>query len=75
MTGPEHFTEAERLLHVSDIALGAADYDHQAAATDIAQAQVHATLALIASIAEIGGLIYDENQGDRVTAWEKAVVS
>lgn len=39
MTGPEHYTEAERLI------------ENPRAAVDIARAQVHATLALAAATA------------------------
>ena len=45
MTGPEHYYEAERLLAALDETVQSPD----AVAWTIAQAQVHATLALVAS--------------------------
>lgn len=46
MTGPEHFREAEVML--DDFA-----YDDKYAALVVAEAQVHATLALVAVTAEL----------------------
>ena len=48
MNGPEHYTEAERLLEVS---LGRSEGEIPLAMADAAAAQVHATLALVAAIA------------------------
>lgn len=51
MNGPEHYREAERLLGVaSDLPIGA--IHDGAAGTTLDQAQVHATLALVAATAE-----------------------
>lgn len=49
MTGPEHYREAERLTSVGD--LGHVGPGSQPEATNIALAQVHATLALAAATA------------------------
>lgn len=46
-TGPEHFKEAERLLGVAD------EFAHRKDA--IAEAQVHATLALVAATLDSSG--------------------
>ncbi|MFJ2630924.1 hypothetical protein ACIO6U_03030 [Streptomyces sp. NPDC087422] len=55
MTGPEHYTEAERLIagrhFPADPDLGDPASYHPATADDIAQAQVHAILALAAATA------------------------
>jgi Spy/CpxP family protein refolding chaperone len=47
MTGPEHYREGERLLRVA----GASEDAPQTCAQLLAEAQVHATLALVAASA------------------------
>jgi len=47
MTGPQHYAEAERLL------AEVAESDAETAAPAHAAAQIHATLALAASFAEV----------------------
>lgn len=59
MTGPEHYTEAERLLRWAE------DVEPERAASAVAAAQAHATLALTAATALGDG--YDE-----FNAWHKA---
>ncbi|OLT36737.1 hypothetical protein BJF79_30670 [Actinomadura sp. CNU-125] len=63
MTGPEHYQRAEELLDRSD------GDDPETAAVRVAQAQVHATLALAAATAMTGihGMPYDDG-----VAWAKA---
>lgn len=51
MTGPEHYREAERLLAESRTILRPNDEGHCEADRSIAEAQVHATLALAAATA------------------------
>jgi hypothetical protein len=46
MTGPEHYSMAERLLESAAARSSSADYTHT-----LAEAQVHATLALAAATA------------------------
>jgi hypothetical protein len=53
MTGPEHYREAERLLAESRTELRPNDEGHCEADRTIAEAQVHATLALAAATALI----------------------
>ena len=50
MTGPEHYSEAERLVEMGELD----DYPGEAERylRDIARAQVHATLALAAATAD-----------------------
>ena len=50
MTGPEHYTEAERLLALAGRHSSGATYDPEWALT-LTAAQVHATLALAAATA------------------------
>ena len=77
MTGPEHYREAERLLqHASAMAAVAPGGPNSAEelavrrTADLAEAQVHATLALAAVI----GLSADLPPGD-VAAWRKAAAA
>jgi hypothetical protein len=52
MTGPEHYREAERLLATAyEDNLTTYEGENPAAARNIAEAQVHATLALAAATA------------------------
>lgn len=51
MTGPEHFREAERLIRDSAAYLRPSGEGHCEADRTIAEAQVHATLALAAAYA------------------------
>jgi len=60
MTGPEHYTEAERLIRASTH-----PYADDAAA--LAEAQVHAMLALAAATAAAGRM-----SGKAAQAWDKA---
>ena len=62
MTGPEHFAEAERAIELASAWMSAdvgwrADLTMQERAqlraTDLADAQVHATLAVAAAFAEV----------------------
>jgi hypothetical protein len=56
MTGPEHYTEAERLLRGTT---GPDGRRYSSTPSDISEAQVHATLALAASapLADIVGIL------------------
>ncbi|MET8864630.1 hypothetical protein ABZW11_16970 [Nonomuraea sp. NPDC004580] len=67
MTGPEHYRDAEELLDTA-----VETHDGQAADTNIASAQVHATLALAAATALQAALplIGDDQQ---VTEWGHAI--
>lgn len=51
MTGPEHYREAERLIFESAAVLRPNDEGHCEADRMLAEAQVHATLALVAATA------------------------
>lgn len=51
MTGPEHYREAERLLAESQTITRPHEEGHCEADRSIAEAQVHATLALAAATA------------------------
>ena len=53
-TGPEHYTDAERLLRVADTISANHDETNPAATLMLAEAQVHATLALAAAVAYVG---------------------
>lgn len=53
MNGPQHYTEAQRLLDVAHY-FRAEVFDQQAAEHAVAKAQVHATLALVAATASVG---------------------
>jgi hypothetical protein len=66
VTGPEHYQRAEELLRRSD------GDDPQTAAVRLAQAQVHATLALTAAtaMADLRGMPYNDND-----AWAKAAMT
>jgi hypothetical protein len=73
MTGPEHYREAERLLAESQTIHRPNDEGHCEADRTIAEAQVHATLALAAATAlndnatDAGGLPLED-----FTAWAEA---
>ena len=71
MTGPEHYSEAERLLAVAN------DYEEdnapKTAATRRAAAQVHATLALAAATALAGNPSREGLPSDDWKAWYAAV--
>ena len=69
-TGPEHYTDAERLLRVADTISANHDETNPAATLMLAEAQVHATLALAAATAELsaqrGGF------GESIGQWRQA---
>ena len=56
MTGPEHYIEAERLLRVADMISFRNDDTNPAAALTLAEAQVHAMLALAAATITAGAM-------------------
>ncbi|MFB7671638.1 hypothetical protein ACFC26_09495 [Kitasatospora purpeofusca] len=58
MTGPEHYREAQELLHTARMIPALTDETSPVATLLIAEAQVHATLALVAAIqAKTGGAL------------------
>lgn len=66
MTGPEHYAEAERLLH---LAKTRTSHGRQENADVVAQAQAHATLALAAAMGTYG--LSDETRAPAdANAWE-----
>lgn len=77
MNGSEHYREAERLIGPDSIPLNAYgdEYDRRRA-DNLAEAQVHATLAQAAAVIELRSA-YDATQGGITTAvtleWESAV--
>lgn len=84
MNGPQHYTEAERLIAAGEEVVkeirAAKGYESRRDALGKqamgiwAQAQVHATLALVATNVDTAGLdIWDDAGTDRVTDWGKAV--
>lgn len=66
MTGPEHFSEAEALIQQ---ARTAEHYDTTAIGLALAEAQVHATLALAAATA-LSAPVNDEHPGFTVEEWD-----
>jgi len=67
MTGPEHYRAAEQLLNE-------ADHHSVLGDTQIAAAQVHATLALAAATAEPIAQSYDGPDDTSIpAAWSKAI--
>jgi hypothetical protein len=66
MTGPEHYTQAEELLGFTENV----ERGTQTETSLLAEAQVHATLALAAAVAASGGLVTDGTMGP--TAWARA---
>jgi len=79
MTGPEHYKEAERLIELAesvDWQDGDPDRPNKAeyAQTALAEAQVHATLALAAATAEPIAQGYDGPDDTTIPmAWSKAI--
>lgn len=76
MTGPEHYRTAERLLRAVDVYR--ASEDNYSAQMAIAEAQVHATLALAAATAELDHYGGGEDGGTGGTiaqshAWQKVL--
>jgi len=72
VTGPEHYTEAERLLdHAENEARGGHDHSEAMA---LANAQVHATLALAAATALYDGDL-DRGADIEYQAWRKTAGS
>lgn len=77
MNGPEHYREAERLLQ------GSVDYynggqsrvDRRPTPEQVAEAQVHATLALAAATALPAATIYYGDESTAVRAWAGVVES
>ena len=66
MTGPEHYSEAEALLDKSNVV----SMDDGYAQLVVAQAQVHATLALTAATAAEQATAYDgDEDGSRSRGW------
>ncbi|WP_103338760.1 hypothetical protein [Amycolatopsis sp. CA-126428] len=63
MTGPEHYREAERLIRASS-------GDYVEAGDALAEAQVHATLALAAATASGA---WAEMSDDESRSWDKAI--
>jgi uncharacterized protein YpuA (DUF1002 family) len=79
VNGPEHYGEAERLVAGTQRMLGDASENTYAdalatAAVHVAQAQVHATLALTAAAALPTIAEWFESEDD-VTAWARTVKS
>ncbi|WP_318202911.1 hypothetical protein [Streptomyces sp. SCL15-4] len=74
MTGPEHYREAERLLAMSRDILRPNDDGHCEADRIIAEAQVHATLALTAATAMQAAVDGSEHGmgGPEYAAWYEA---
>ncbi|MEV8523223.1 hypothetical protein AB0451_03545 [Streptomyces sp. NPDC052000] len=68
MTGPEHFREAERLLAESQTIVRPHDEGPCEADRRIAEAQVHATLALAAATALPPGTAGTGSRGNWVNA-------
>jgi hypothetical protein len=70
VTGSQHYRDAERLLAALDETVQTSE----AMASCIAQAQVHATLALVA--AQVHALILatpEEQRGAAITNWQMAM--
>ena len=67
-TGADHYREAERLL-----AVGAGQRGSELDAICTAAAQVHATLANVAAIADLFAL-YGQVGGESKEAWRKVLV-
>ena len=70
MTGPEHYREAERLVGevVARVDLGGVSAD--AANYNLAVAQVHATLALVAATVSTPGRVHPDS--GRAQEWMNA---
>ncbi len=68
MTGPEHFSEAERLLAQARQEDGEGVYYTRLNPENLAAAQVHATLALAAATAQAG---IDDMDLEEFQAWAK----
>jgi len=74
MNGPDHYKEAERLLESARIDIDAAHHDGNRLEhdTQVARAQVHATLALTAATIEPLCLDYTGGEDtDNTRAWRE----
>lgn len=70
MNGPQHYAEAEYQLSLIEKKA----INSEEVAARMAKAQVHATLALVATNVDTAGLdLWDDAGTDRVTEWGKAV--
>lgn len=76
MNGPEHYREAERLLRGSYIPIGSRTdgnaFDGAPTADEVAQAQVHATLALAAAQIEAAVIGRGADPSD---SWDRALTA
>lgn len=71
MNGPEHFHEAELLIADARLSPAQHDESNPAAALLLAEAQVHATLALAAATALRGEIPRSDGFAE-YTAWQSA---
>lgn len=62
MSGPEHYREAERILDEDLVDAAEQQIKPEGAAVIVAQAQVHATLALAAATAADQATAYDGDE-------------
>lgn len=69
MTGPEHYLEAERLLAIEATIPANNDETNPAAMQTIAEAHIHATLALAAATALTIG--HEDDVAETLSAWHK----
>lgn len=70
MTGPEHYREAERILDQVLVDAAERQIKPEGAAVLIAEAQVHATLALAAATAAHQATAYDGDENhSRSRGW------
>jgi len=69
LTGPEHYREAERRLLMG----WEDDSAPERSAYLVAEAQVHATLALVAALAKPGAYFGEEGELREQRAWEQAI--
>lgn len=72
MTGPEHYAEAERLIHLADEVARVHGLRPEQQQVALAAAQVSATLALAAATAEAGDLVRWDDRGGP-TDWYQAI--
>ncbi|MGW0837089.1 hypothetical protein [Streptomyces prunicolor] len=69
MTGPEHYREAEKMLAAARMAMGRQEaFKVEVAAQFTAEAQAHATLALVAASVSTGA----RREGAQRDAWVRA---
>lgn len=75
MTGPEHYRAAERLLASAtiDIGAGQAEGNRIEHDTQVARAQVHATLALTAATLDAEDIRNGSIRDDTSVEWNEAL--